>query len=716
MRMIADQPSTTYDARANIVPARHAEQREYVSIRGLLVLAIMCPFILAGCRPAFQEDRIAPLIESPVTFDGLLSAANDSVAQSRYSDAAEKFSAAITVAEQDPSLAGSLEQLKARQKRLSTLARFQELFEYGQELNFLARDTESMSVLIESLDSVGVWESDQWWDELPAEDLDPIQLDALRWDVYGALLTLDGLLVRRMGAALGGMSDSGMAITFSMVRRYVMTDAGVNESKAAIEVGRRIEQFRPSQATRWYTATSNFRLRQGQRVKASDLGPPENAADGYSLSILCLIAHMDPTFTTWFSGYGSHLAGGTATPPSNLETLRRTIQSASKEAQSHYWSHLVLGHANYWLGEQDLVSGNQRGAIEKFESASSAFTRCIELRPDAPFAYCDRSSVARRHAAVLRTLTEATMVESEDVNQLLQSSLHDARTGRSLAPEADWVHWHEGLTLAEFGEHEAAVECFLRAAQYGIDFDASADSLLMRVIDLRGRTEAIDYAERMAGTIENPKIYLSLLSILHFSRGDLDAARQYAADTLHQNPNDTIANTVVGWDKMRAGQVNDAKISFKTAMLDAPSSSWAMLGLAQAELDAGNHADAVRVNEQVLSSSKSQRQKVAACFAAARGYWRDSDTPRALEYIRKAREMDPACDLNVVVRDAVTDYRACHAKVKNLGEQEREPLQAQTDAMKHLLVELSTFPIASPKRILDSIRSEPATNKPVLQK
>ncbi len=715
--MIATQPSTTDATSASTVSADDSERQEPVSKRSprshtpaLKILLLVCAFLLSGCQAELHENRFAPTVDDSADFEELVATANESLAQSNYRDAAKTLALAIRVAEQDASHTDSLELLRAKQTRLSSLGQFLELSEFGQELNFLARESESMSVLLESLDAVGVWKSNQWWDALPAEDLDPIQVDALKWDVYRTLLTLDGLLVRRMGSALGGMSDSGMAITFSMVRRYVMTDAGVNESKAAIEVGRWIDSFQPSQATRWYTATSNFRLRQGQRVKASDLGPPENAADGYSLSILCLIAHMDPTFTTWFSGYGSHLRDGDSTPPSNLETLLQTIRTASEQAPSHYWSHLALGHAFYWMGTEDIARENQRTAIENFQSARKAFQRCIELRPNAPFAYCDRSSVSRREATLIRTLPGATSIELDQANQLMQSSLDDARTGRSLAAESDWVHWHEGLALAATGNHEAAVECFLTAAQFGMDFDASADSLLMRVIDLRGRTEAIDWAEQMAATVENPAMYLSLLSMLHFSRGQLETAKRYAVDTLDHNPTDAIAHAVIGWIELRAGQLDEAKVSLNTAMLGTPSSTWAMLGLAQVELESGNDADAIQLNEQALRLSESRRHQVAACFAAARAYWRQFNDARALECIHRAREIDSACDLNLVIRDAVSDYRASHARLEN-ATQERDQLQSHTEAMKQLLVELSKFPIASPKRILERLPSEPMKNQ-----
>lgn len=711
--MIAAQPSTPDDKRVNSVREHDRERSKHVSNRSLRFLAFACLFLLSSCHPATKGDRVVRYGEGAENFNDAVSAANGLLASSQYSAAMEKLSAAISMAEEDASLASSLHDLTEKQSRLSRLARFVECFEYGQELNFLARDSEAMSVLLESLDAVGVWESDQWWDNLPSDDLTPLQLDTLQWDVYRALLTLDGLLVRRMGAALGGMSDSGMAITLSMVRRYVMTDAGVNESKAAIEVGRRIEAFRPSQATRWYTATSNFRLRQGQRVKASDLGPPENAADGYSLSILCLIAFIDPTFTTWFSGYGSLIADGDTPPPSNLEALLQTIQSATKEAPSHYWTHLAQGHAHYWMGEADRISGNQHTAIDKFEAAREAFTRCIDLRPDAPFAYCDRSTVERREATVLRRLSNASLAELEEANQLMQKSLHDAKMGVSLAPESDWVHWHEGLTLAETGNDIAAVERFLMAAQSGMDFGSTGDSLLAKVIDLRGRTEAIEYAERKAGTVEDPTLYLSLLSVLHFSRGDLESSRRYAMDTLHRRPSDATANTVIGWDKLRSGDMNDAKAAFEIAMADTPSNTWTMLGLARFESETGNLEEALRLNDEVLRSSKSQRQQVAACFAIAKVYWRQSDPARALDSICQARKLDPACDLNVVVREAVTDYRAAHAKMKIAAKHDRDQIQAHTDAMKHLLIELSNFPIASPKRILDSIPTVSPQNQPL---
>jgi eukaryotic-like serine/threonine-protein kinase len=630
----------------------------------------------------------------------LITEANEALAQSQYEVAASKLELAVRATEQETTAGDSLAHLRAKQERVSRVARFMKLSDYGQQLNFLARDSESMTALLESLDAVGMWKSSQWWEELPAEDLTPIQLDALRWEVYRALLALDGLLVRRMGSALGGMSDSGMAITFSMVRRYILTDAGVSESEAAMEVGRRIDSFRTSQVTRWYTATSKFRLRQGQRVKASDLGPPENAADGYSLSILCLIAHMDPTFTTWFEGYGSHLSSDEASPPSNLDALLHTIQKAADDAPSHYWTQLVRGHAWYWTGDVELTRGNHTTAIENFIPARAAFSRCIELRPDAPFAYCDRSTVSRREASALRKLE--TGGDSPKVRQLIQSSLDDAAKAVELAPEADWVHWHAGAAFAAVGDHDAAIQSFMAAAQFGMDFNETADSLLKRTVDLRGRTDAIQYAEQMAATVQDPSQFLSLLAVLHFSRGDMDAAKRYVDETLNQNPRNGVASIVDGWLELRAGRLESAKSRFESGLKFATGNPWGMLGLAKCEFDTGNFLESLKLYEQVLRSSGSERQQVAVCLASARVHWQESNHDLAIESIRQAREIDPACDLNAVVQQAVSDYRAAHAKLKQSRELDRERLTDEVDAMKQLLVQLSKFSIASPKRILDS--------------
>ncbi len=571
--------------------------------------------------------------------------------------------------------------------------RFYELAELGEQLNFLARDGESMTVLIQALDDIGVWDSREWWHELPAEGLTSYELDAFRWQVYRALLTLDGLYVKRLGIELGGTQDGSVAGVFTLMRRYMTTEAGYREAEAAIEIGKRIQAFRPSQTAKWYTGTAQFRLKQAYRAKASDLGRIENAADGYSLGLLCLIAQMDPSFRTWFSGYGMHLAED-GVPPSPLETMRLTLEQTIELDPDHYWTHLILGHTLYWLGDEAIAAGDMAAATQHLSRSLVEADRCVSMRPDLPFAMSDRATVRRRLA----------MARGDDqAHDVLEASLRDASAARELSPHSDWVHWHEGLALIALQRDDDALESFHQAVQLGFEYGLTTDSLRIRVDDLRGRLEAIKFAKSRIESATDPRPYRALLAAMHYSRGDLESA----ANAIDDGATDAVSRTVAGWLELRNNHPEAAKRSFERALavVDVRSSTtWTHMGLARAQLELNELANALANFRAAANASDSPQIRASAWLGVSQTQWRLGQNNEAMRAVDEAQSAYVACNLDDLSRRAVLDWRSFAKAAKHADAKERAELEERAATMKHLLERLSERPMASPKRVLESIR------------
>ena len=290
-----------------------------------------------------------------------------------------------------------------KRNRLERLGSFVSLKQSGEDLDHLARDTEAAVLLQESLQQLGVWQSNTWWRELPDSDLTELQRHRLRWQVYRILTVLNSIYLTKMVAVMGGETSGGTPSAFRMLRSFISTNIGKREAEAVVELTKRIEQFRPGQAARWLGGLARYRLSSGRRIEPKELGPPENPSDGQSLAIFSLIASVDPSYRVWFNDYGDTFVNrGDETPSERarlvaLETLRRVSDAAPND----YWIRLTLAQTYFVIARHAEEQNRFPIAIEHYELSRSEYGRCIAIRQEIPFAHADRSTVALRHAMLL---------------------------------------------------------------------------------------------------------------------------------------------------------------------------------------------------------------------------------------------------------------------------------------------------------------------------
>ncbi|MCC9603823.1 serine/threonine-protein kinase [Stieleria sp. JC731] len=596
--------------------------------------------------------------EARAMVDAAMERSEAAIASGRYADAAMLANLAIERMGELRSFDSVRRIWIEKRDRLHRLGEFESLVRRGEDLDYLARDTEAAILLQSSLGIMNVLDSDRWWDELPVDDLSPQQADAMRWRVYRVLTALNSIYLKRMVIVMGGDKDGQTPSLLRLLRSFLTSKVGTAEAEATVELTRRIETFRPSQSAKWLGSIARYRLHQGTRVEPETLAPPENAADGLELAIASLIASIDPAYRTWFKDYGVTFVPRSEQSTEQsypvevaLETLRRSLDLAPDD----YWICMTMGQAYFLTAQSAQQSEDHQAAIEAFNQAKTQYGRCIAIRPETAFAYADRATIGLELALEIRDQPNQWQGKQERIDQLLKRSLRDASQATRLVSDQDWPYWHLGATAAHVGQHRLAIDSFFYATDLGFDVADSLDGAILKLKDLRGRRRAIEYAKRRFSVFEQDRDtnleaaeLASLLASLEYSRDQIESAAQWAEKSIELNVDQWRANEILGWCSLQTGQPGEAEQHFRLALAQTPSSVVSMMGLALV-LDRRSdefNQEALSLYRKATEIAVTTRHQSNAWFGIAKQAVRDEAFDQAVKAIEQARKLDPACDVS----------------------------------------------------------------------
>lgn len=600
-------------------------------------------------------------------------ATNESQAN-RFSSAVELLRSAMDSIGEEPLLQIEHKELEQKAERLQRIIDFYRLAEFAEERNVLSRDAKAIMACSSAIQALGVWDKEDWWVHLPDQDLTPAQKNQLRWDTYQQWLLLDSTLTKVIGTRLLGTGRSGsISGFFKSLRRLRGTNLAKPESEAVLVISDRIEKFRLSEAARWYRGVAQFRLNQGARVAASDLDYPRNAADAQKLGVLCMIAALDRGFQIFFRDYQGK---------DPLEAARDLFNRSSTLRPDHYWTQLALAQVQYKLAEKSADT-----SWRKFDPAIQATGRCIALDPEKCFAYADRSSIYRAQAHAIR-LDESLPEKDRKylADELLQWSLADADVANRLGQSEPWVGWQHGLALFEIGESELAIKRFLEASKLTYSLLETADAALVKVDDLRGRSDTRVIADRLAN--EDPSIlHHTLAATIALNQNRLDAAIESAEKAIAMPGVSAHAFSVRGMVKLNRKDFTGASQDFRRTINVDANHDWAVMGLAYCDEQSGNLSEAMRLYKQAQSSARTDDNRAAALLGQARILADSQKFGEALAAIKLAQRLNPGCDLTSIWQQLV-------ARFKSLDDEDGTKVD-----LKEFLRELSELPAVSKIKI-----------------
>ena len=582
-----------------------------------------------------EQQRLAELDASARAAEML---ANEEIRTGRFSTALSVLDVALHAIADEPRL--ELEELQqrlqAKVNRLRNIVRFYRLAEYGEETNFLSRDTEAMTAITSALDAVGVWDHGDWWANLPADDLSPVQLDDLRLEVYRQLVLLSGLCVKFVGTKTLGSGNNALRGGFL---RTFLSKRGREEAKAAIVVCELAQRFRLAESLRWYRGMAGLRIARRGAVSPSKLDRPQNAADAYGLAILNLIAALDSTFP--FRRYRG--------VEDSMRNAREVFELASDLDPDHYWTHLSLGHVDYLMAER-AAAANASEVWEKYAPARKAFGRCIALRSDLPFAYADVSTVCLRQMEAVANSAELTPDDIQRIrSDLNRNCLTHAERAVDLATFSAWPYWHYGHALQAAGRTPEAVNAYLRAIELTYRFTSDSDAMLVDVDDFRGRSRAEQTARDVIARQGENVPARCVIAGSHLLVGELDAARKELAHVTGLTPTPFMW-AISGIVSLRSGDLATAQNELKEALQLNPDEFWAVLGLAECEERTDAFENALQQYDRASDLAVTDYHRAAALLGVSRTALELGDNETALNSLRTAIEVFPACDRNEIER------------------------------------------------------------------
>tara|TARA_R110002049_G_scaffold4601_4_gene31826 strand:+ start:47509 stop:51333 length:3825 start_codon:yes stop_codon:yes gene_type:complete len=717
-RWMADEPVSVYQDEWTVRASRWGRRHRTLVVSGAVAAILVTVGTIVGSlvwntqrtrqfeiqrernlkEAELQNERQQRFAERAAAARIAESFADAEIRVDRFSSALSFLRSALDAIGDEPTMASDRERVRARSERIERLVQFYDQADYAHQQNYLSRDASGMMACKAALDAAGVWDHVDWWAHLPDEDLSAVQKEHLRESIYQQLLSLDGILIKSIGTRLSGDRQMRSASSFlTMLRRFIRTDAGKDEARAAMLVGKRIRNFRPAECERWFTGMARFRLGDGKRAKATELGPSRNAADAHSLGVLSLIASLDESFRFFYGGYQDE---------DDLQVAHDLFARSSSLRPDQYWTLLALAHSQALLAQRDAETSN-RLARNRYASAIQTLGRCIALDPNNAFAYADRSAVYRLQADAVKDDTALDQQQRRRLEtELLRLSLSDIERAVQMNTDQHWIHWHHGLSLLAVDQHDQAIESFLRAATEGYALSQTDNNVLIHFDDLHGREESADALSQLSKPSESDAQIATTLAAIRLNQGRVDDAAAAIAQATEKPPVDdrwtATAHVVNGMIELRRENWSEAESSFAAAesiaaiATDDPSgiATWLQFGIATCAERKQQLESALQQYERAQTTCINDLHFATCSLSRGRTLALAGRFDKAKDAVLQARQFEPACDLLLVAKPLVDHYR--QQKRKGVDE-------SQLDSIESLIRWIGKLPRAS---TLDFVRDE----------
>ena len=492
-----------------------------------------------------------------------------------------------------------------RRQRIERVVRFfdgaRAVYVYaGQEEFDRARET-----CEETLTTIGALDNDQWWLQLPSEDLEPREVDRLKYEAHRQLMLLSGMrlqpgidkitpktkpsfdvtkLLRFVpGFVMRGAVRAGALDFLPALRKSDNPEAAADFrlSLATLEKVRAFEAAHAAERSEAFppSRTSALVAQMGELLLAYSSGPKGekmdvrallergrtsvrsspadalNPADYYFLGLFNFFVakRRDAAVNKIFSLFqGVFPDLDLDTPYDTAERLLRTGVSREPE---NFWPHFVLGRT--LLGRKD------------FKGAELAFNVCISVDP----------KYARGFEQRALALAEQWRVAGYD--EVLRRAQDDSHRALELAGDDPSTFWPRGEMLQTLGLNREALDAYSKWMQL-------EENILAKLSRSTGVQKAHDLAESLLkrrGETADGALRaecFALLGFVHLIWGQLAEADDFAARALMEDANHVHARTVKGMLQCRRNEFAQGIAELETAIRLDPAAYRALLSRAEA--------------------------------------------------------------------------------------------------------------------------------------
>ncbi|APZ95800.1 Serine/threonine-protein kinase PknD [Fuerstiella marisgermanici] len=618
-----------------------------------------------------ERDRLAELDSSLAATQTIV---RQQVDEGRFAIAVRVLNSEIDTLAGATAFAEQRAALQAKSRRLQHIAEFYELAAFAERANYLAEDEDEIIAIVKALDLLAVWDHADWWNHLPAEDLNAQQHDRLQQAVYKQLVLLASTYIKLTGMrTLKGVGGK-MPDTLTGQLGAIFSKDGKEEARATAVICDMANRFRYAECLRWYHGIAGLRLLKWTPVPSRRLKAPRNSTDAYELAIMLLTRAIIKDFPfAYYRGVKD-----------DLMNARETLSIASEMAPDHYWTHLLLAQTEYLLAERTAENGEPE-AWQYYETARQTFGRCVALNPALPFAYTDLSSVTLRQMEVIEN---SKLLEREDVvrikKELLQSCVRYAWQAVERAPKEAWVYWHHGHALGAADRQEDAMAAYAKAVQLDHRFGENRNEELIDIDQIRGRSRMIEDITKLIENGEQRSVFAAVLAAGYLSNGDHAKANHWATIACDVNEVHPLAWSTAGLLAMHEKDLQAALSHFRNCRNSDPGSVWATIGMALCYEQLGDFPNAETLFSKGAELATVNHQIAEALLGQCRAQMQLGKSRDAGQALRRAKEVYPACHLDSVT--LLATQRGDHL-IEDLLDQ---------------LQPISTFDIAQNQRVLNT--------------
>jgi len=604
LRYLADEPTGVYREPLTRRIARRARKHR-TAFAVSLTLALMLAAVGVGGlflrqhldnRHRLDAQRQTAEVRTRAAVD--VAGAIGELRENRFDKAIARLRRAERDLAAEPALESERSEAAATLGRALRIERFHARLDEGELREFFEQDELAAAAIDDGLRSLGVFDADAWWTRLPIDDLEPLQAERLREDVFRALLLLAAVRAKR-----------GLA-------RFPAADPEIY--REIIDLARRADAWRPSQSARVLETFARIGLSplEALTMERKPVLEPSSQTDLYFVGLMHYWASRQNDSVSGLLKLVAPLTGMRF--DRSAAESERMLRAAVAENPRHFWTWLFLGWTQ--LGDRS------------FTAAELTFDTCLALRPDSALAHAYRGMTL-----VLRSKTTADPVRRADE---LRRGLADGDRAERLDPlNSEIIGLHSHL-LADAGRNDEAKQAVLRC----LDLEPLLADYAGRRIHVDKEAylrAALAFTERMRKQSPDDDDLHLIAAEARLRLGEFAQARTEAEHVLRLRPNDARALSVLGACELHAGRTTEAAATFARALGAAPTAWHALHGEARASAAAGDWQRALTRFDAARDAARVPWQQAATLIGRAACCDRLNRPAEAEAALRQALELDP---------------------------------------------------------------------------
>ncbi len=468
-------------------------------------------------------------LEAIAQVDAALASALVEIRNDRFESAMDFLNAANTILINEPDIESTKgDEIRSTRDRTSRLLRFYEYTEQAEELTFHDSSRRSSILLQRALALVGVFHHLEWWNSLPVDDLDHLQVFRLRERTYRAMFLLTALRLKETIPA-----DLDVVEMMKLV-----SGASEDSNQASLVLFDLLDAYRRSQGSELGRGFALNRLQmlnkvlQGVTLRQQTIEwNAKNAADLYVMG----------------TALGYMVLGTDESTRKSFEILlgikdaesasREMLTQASDLQRDHYWAQLVRSYFEAERGE--------------YAAAWRSYSHTISLAPNNWVGY-------NWYGIHLQQQALSLPIDSPERKRLLQRALMNFEQAVDLNPDSHIAHANLGDTLTwANAEPQTVLVSYIRALLLQEPLDEINDVVVESVDRYRIQNIQRWCEDSLTAGWELGELH-GCLALCHWHLGEIDDARQSADKALAIAPDHEIALLVKGQERLAAHAYDEA--------------------------------------------------------------------------------------------------------------------------------------------------------------